>query len=42
MAEQPSFDYSLLSWNVSELNNPTKQEEIKQVVQLHNPMVIYL
>jgi exonuclease III len=42
MADQPNPDYSLLSWNVRGPNNVAKQEEIKQVVQLHKPMVVCL
>jgi exonuclease III len=36
------FDYSLLAWNVWGLNNPAKQEDVKQVIQLHKLMIICL
>lgn len=42
MAAQLNFDYSLLSWNVRGLNNQAKQEDVKQVVQLHKPLFICL
>jgi exonuclease III len=38
--DEPTANYSLLSWNVRGLNNPTKQEEVKQVVQLQRPMLV--
>jgi exonuclease III len=41
MSEMNS-DFSFLSWNVRGLNNPAKQEDIKQVIQLHKPSVVNL
>jgi hypothetical protein len=38
----PSIDYSFLSWNVRGLNNPTKQEDVKQIIQVHKPLIVYL
>jgi exonuclease III len=35
-------DHSLLSWNIWGLNNPVKQEDVKQVFQLHKPMLVCL
>jgi exonuclease III len=39
---ETNYDYSLLSWNVHGLNNTAKQEDVKQVVQIHKPMVVCL
>lgn len=30
--------FSLLSWNVRGLNSTAKQEDVKQMIQLHKPM----
>lgn len=38
----PISDYSLLSWNVRGLNNPARQESVKQVIQVHKPLLLCL
>jgi exonuclease III len=35
-------DYSIFSWNGRGLNNPAKQEEVRQVVQIQKPLLVCL
>jgi hypothetical protein len=39
---EPSTAYSLFSWNVRGLNSLAKQEEVRQVINLHKPLVVSL
>jgi endonuclease/exonuclease/phosphatase family metal-dependent hydrolase len=35
-------NYKILSWNVRGLNNPTKREDVRQVISTLKPDLIYL
>lgn len=37
-----TIDYCIMSWNVRGLNAPAWQHEVKQVVQLHKPHILFL
>jgi exonuclease III len=39
---EPNPDYRFFSCNVRGLNNPTKQEVVRQIIQLHKPVVACL
>jgi exonuclease III len=41
MAE-PSVEFNFISWNVRGLNSRVKQEEVKQVMQVHKPSIVCL
>lgn len=40
--DNPIQNYSVLSWNIRGLNSVARQEEIRQVVQMHKPMLLCL
>jgi hypothetical protein len=39
---EPTSECSILSWNVRGLNSQAKREDVKQVIQLHKPSIVYL
>lgn len=41
MAEQIK-QYSIFSWNVRGLNSAAQQEDVKEIVQMHRPMIVCL
>jgi exonuclease III len=42
MGAEPCSDFSFLSWNVRDLNNLAKREDVKQIIQIQRPMVVCL